>query len=87
LLLKVGKRDVAAWFVGLKKVAGKKRALRDMYFKSEHSSMSVSEHCNLHLCWLWCRRNAIQDMLEIAGVSKSNPYYIVEQGKVSATYC
>ena len=32
------------------------------------------------------RRQDIANMLETAGFSKSNPYYIVEQGKVQALH-
>jgi chromosome segregation ATPase len=35
-----------------------------------------------------CRRKQdIANMLETAGFSKSNPYYIVEQGKVRTLAC
>ena len=32
-----------------------------------------------------CRRREVMDLLEAAGFSKSNPYYVVKQGKVRST--
>jgi hypothetical protein len=34
-----------------------------------------------------CRRREVLDMLEAAGFSKSNPYYVVKQGKVRSAFC
>ena len=35
------------------------------------------------LTWLCCSKNDVMNLLESAGFSRSNPYYIVKQGKVS----
>lgn len=31
---------------------------------------------------VYCRKNDVMNLLESAGFSRSNPYYIVKQGKV-----
>ena len=34
------------------------------------------------MCW-YCSKTDVMNLLESAGFSRSNPYYIVKQGKVS----
>jgi hypothetical protein len=52
--------------------------------------------CFIHKCWVccapdplrvanWlsqCRKTEVMNLLESAGFSRSNPYYVVQQGKV-----
>ena len=41
--------------------------------------------------WMWichvCRKTEVLNLLESAGFSRSNPYYVVQQGKVCKFYC
>ena len=32
--------------------------------------------------WRFCRKSEVMNLLESAGFSRANPYYVVQQGKV-----
>jgi structural maintenance of chromosome 3 (chondroitin sulfate proteoglycan 6) len=32
----------------------------------------------------WCRKTEVMNLLESAGFSRSNPYYVVQQGKIAS---
>lgn len=48
-----------------------------------HSTRDQQVDKGIHLST--CRKTEVMNLLESAGFSRANPYYVVQQGKVSAS--
>lgn len=90
VFLKVDKEEVRLRrTIGLKKdeyfLDGKHITL--VTFPLSHfPSLSISEDLSQYLFMIWAimifRKTEVMNLLESAGFSRSNPYYVVQQGKV-----